>query len=70
MKKNIFFISIILIILLLFFKSYFNTNTMKPEDFKNSKPILKIEKYFQGNVKAWGMLQGRSGEVKGNSWQI
>ena len=37
---------------------------MKPEDYKNTKPILKIEEYFQGNVKAWGMLQSRSGEVK------
>ena len=37
---------------------------MKPEDYKNTKPIIKIEEYFQGNVKAWGMLQERSGEVK------
>ena len=37
---------------------------MKPEDYKNTKPIIKIEEYFQGNVKAWGMLQDRSGEVK------
>jgi len=37
---------------------------MKPEDYKNTKPIIKIEEYFQGNVKAWGILQGRSGEVK------
>jgi len=37
---------------------------MKPEDYKNTKPIIKIEEYFQGKVKAWGMLQARSGEVK------
>ena len=37
---------------------------MKPEDYKKTKPIIKIEEYFQGNVKAWGMLQGRSGEDK------
>ena len=37
---------------------------MKPEDYKNTKPIIKIEEFFQGNVKAWGMIQGRSGEVK------
>ena len=37
---------------------------MKPEDYKNTKPIIKIEEYFQGNVKAWGILQGRSGEGK------
>jgi len=41
-----------------------NCSEMKPEDYKNTKPVFKIEEYFQGNVKAWGMLQGRSGEVK------
>ena len=41
-----------------------NCSEMKPEDYKNTKPIIKIEEYFQGNVKAWGMLQTRSGEVK------
>jgi hypothetical protein len=39
---------------------------MKPEDYKDTKPVLKIEEYFLGNVKAWGVLQGRSGEVKRN----
>jgi len=41
-----------------------NCSEMKPEDYKNTKPIIKIEEYFQGNVKAWGMLQERSGKVK------
>ena len=63
MKKIIYFISIILIISLLFFKSLFNSNNMKPEDFINTKPIIKIEKYFQGQVKAWGLLQDRKGKV-------
>ena len=51
-------LSVILILLLN------SCSEMKPEDYKNTKPIIKIEEYFQGNVKAWGMLQGRSGEVK------
>ena len=63
MKKSFFFISIILIILLLFIKSSFYTNTMKPEDFKDTSPTIKIEKYFEGNVKAWGLLQDRKGKV-------
>ena len=63
MKKNIFFISIILIISLLFLKSYFNINTMKPEDFKGTSPTIKIEKYFEGHEKAWGLLQDRKGKV-------
>ena len=63
MKKNIFFIYIVLIIFLLFFKSYFNNNNMKPEDFISTKPVIKIEKYFEGQVKAWGLLQDRKGKV-------
>jgi len=37
---------------------------MKPEDYKNTKPEIKIEEYFLGKVKAWGIFQGRSGIVK------
>ena len=36
---------------------------MKPTDFKDQKPRLVIEKYWSGNVKAWGVLQSRSGKV-------
>ena len=63
MKKKILLTSILLIISFAFFKSYLFNNDMKPEDFKNSEPILKIEKYFEGEVKAWGVLQDRSGKV-------
>ena len=38
-------------------------NKMKPTDFKDQKPRLIIEKYLSGNVKAWGVLQNRSGKV-------
>ena len=38
-------------------------NTMKPIDFKNQEPRLIIEDYLSGNVKAWGLLQNRSGKV-------
>ena len=37
---------------------------MQPEDYKNTKPKIKIEEYFLGKVKAWGIFQGRSGIVK------
>tara|TARA_B100002051_G_C16386022_1_gene462882 strand:+ start:46 stop:594 length:549 start_codon:yes stop_codon:yes gene_type:complete len=63
MKNKIIFILIILIILFVIFKIYFNENNMKPEDFKNKEPLLKIEKYFDGNVDAWGILQDRKGNV-------
>ena len=62
-KKYIFLILIILIISLLFINNKIIEKNMKPEDFKNTKPELKIEKYFEGNVKAWGMLQDRKGKV-------
>tara|TARA_B110000444_G_C18422509_1_gene403046 strand:+ start:50 stop:577 length:528 start_codon:yes stop_codon:yes gene_type:complete len=38
-------------------------NNMKPVDFKDQKPRLIIENYLSGNVKAWGILQDRSGKV-------
>ena len=38
-------------------------NDMKPIDFKDKKPRLIIEKYLSGNVKAYGILQNRSGKV-------
>ena len=40
-----------------------NNSSMKPEDFKNKEPRLVIEEYLSGNVKAWGVLQNRSGKV-------
>ena len=36
---------------------------MKPIDFKDQKPRLIIEEYLSGNIKAWGILQNRSGKV-------
>ena len=36
---------------------------MKPIDFKDQKPRLIIEDFLSGNVKAWGVLQSRSGKV-------
>ena len=38
-------------------------SSMKPIDFKDQKPRLIIEEYLSGNVKAWGILQNRSGKV-------
>mgnify|MGYP001242308519 FL=1 len=38
-------------------------NNMKATDFKDQKPRLIIEEYLSGNVKAWGILQNRSGKV-------
>ena len=53
--------SILLIITLALVTSC--SNNMKPEDFKGKEPRLVIEEYLSGNVKAWGVLQNRSGKV-------
>ena len=37
---------------------------MKPEDYVNTEPKIKIEEYFLGDVKAWGIFQNRFGKVK------
>ena len=55
--------SILLIISLILITSCSTNSTMKPEDFKNKEPRLIIEEYLSGEVKAWGVLQNRSGKV-------
>ena len=52
----------ILIITLIFFLNAC-ANNMKPTDFKNQTPRLVIEDYLKGDVKAWGVLQNRTGKV-------
>ena len=61
--KKILLILILLIIISVLIKSNLFNDSMKPEDFKNTEPEIKIEKYFEGQVKAWGILQDRKGGV-------
>ena len=63
MKKIISFRLFLLITTLVFITSCSNKQSMKPEDFKDKQPRLIIEDYMSGNVKAWGILQNRSGKV-------
>jgi len=51
----------LLIILLTLFTS---CSDMKPEDYINTEPKIKIEEYFLGDVKAWGIFQNRFGKVE------
>jgi len=53
---------ILLSFILIFLLS--NCRDMNPEEYKNTEPKIKIEEYFLGNVKAWGIFQDRSGKVK------
>ena len=57
------FRSILLIISLILITSCSKNSSMKPTDFKDKEPRLIIEEYLSGNVKAWGVLQNRSGKV-------
>ena len=63
MKKKLLLFFIIIVILFGFFNFVLINDDMKPEDFKNTEPVLQIEKYFEGNVKAWGLLQDRGGRI-------
>ena len=37
---------------------------VKPSDFRDTKPVLSIEKYFSGDTYAWGIFEDRFGSVK------
>jgi len=39
-------------------------NTMKPQDFKESKPKLTLFDYFKGKTSAWGIFEDRFGNVR------
>ena len=57
-------IKIILLITCLFLITNCSSqNSMKPKDFINTEPSMTIESYFDGPVKAWGLLQDRKGKV-------
>jgi hypothetical protein len=36
---------------------------MKPEQFAGQEPTLRIEDYFDGRTRAWGIFQDRFGQV-------
>ena len=52
---------IVIISLLLIFNGCSN---MKLEDYKNKKPILKLEEYFNGKTIARGVFEDRFGNIK------
>lgn len=38
--------------------------TMQPEDFKDTGPRLKVEEYFLGESRAWGIFEDRFGKLR------
>ncbi len=39
-------------------------STVNIQDYQNTTPTLKVEDYFQGKTKAWGIFQDRFGQVR------
>ena len=59
MIKRFFFILLPLLITMLFSSCSNHT----PKDYQANSPKLDIRDYLSGSIKAWGMLQDRSGKV-------
>ena len=38
-------------------------SSVPPETYRAEKPVLELDKYFNGTLDAWGMFQDRSGKV-------
>lgn len=58
MKKIFSTISIIFIAM-----SLFSCSKTTPKNYQNNSPKLDIRSYLNGKVKAWGMLENRSGKI-------
>ena len=38
-------------------------SSITPDAYRDDKPVLELDKYFNGTLDAWGMFQDRSGKV-------
>ena len=57
--KNL-FLKLTLIISIM---SLFSCSNITPKTYENNNPKLDIRDFLSGKVKAWGMLEDRSGKV-------
>ena len=53
--RNIFLFILVLLI---------GCSAMKIEDFANTNPEFKLMEFFEGNVKAWGIVEDRFGNIR------
>jgi hypothetical protein len=37
--------------------------SVTPEDYRDNKPVLELDRYFNGTIDGWGMVQERSGKA-------
>lgn len=61
LKNNVKIIAILIIIFIAIFMLIPTNKT--PEIYQDKTPKLDIREYLNGNLKAWGMLKNRKGEV-------
>ena len=40
-----------------------NLFAIDPQKYEGLKPVMKIEEFFNGKIKAWGIVQDRSGNI-------
>lgn len=50
-------------ILSIIIMSLFSCSNITPKTYENNHPKLDIRQYLNGKIKAWGMLEDRSGKV-------
>ena len=43
--------------------SLLSCSNIKPKDYQANEPTLDIRHYLNGKIKAWGMLEDRSGKI-------
>jgi len=64
--------SLRIFLLLLSAMTMVSCRTMKPEDFAAQRPVLEIEKYYEGHTQSVGLIESRGGEplkrVKTETW--
>ena len=53
-----------LVLLLLPLTLLAGCSAMQPKDFEGTSPRFDLFAYFEGQSRAWGVFQGRSGELK------
>ena len=39
-------------------------SSMKPQDYAHTSPVLDLFSFFEGNTRAWGAFESRTGEIK------
>lgn len=51
------------ILIILLSMTLLSCSNIKPKDYQDNNPKLDIRDYLNGKIKAWGMLEDRSGRI-------